>query len=236
MNPLQAILDDRGINANNLGTMLPAAANPNVYKWANGQAKLPQSHADEIARVLELTDGERASLEDLISGDVRADALSDFGEPTNYIAYAFTVSFREDPEESYQSSLKRFSKAAGISPSILGTYLSGASLIPLAQVEPIADALSPGQPAWSVGGLSWQVAAEDDTAGRFGRLRTDLSNADTLEDIKGLVTDYERPQGIKPMDPSLVLEAIGIYKKDTNETANKIAEGFFLDATYGRIA
>jgi hypothetical protein len=72
--------------------------------------------------------------------------------------------------------------------------------------------------------------------GRFGRLRTDISNADTIEDIKALLAEYERPEAATPMDPDAVLAALRINKKDTHETANKIAEDFFLDASYGRIA
>jgi hypothetical protein len=235
MTALTQILEDREINANQLAKMMEKVKAPNVYKWAKGEQPIPAYRVDEIAELLDLSVQERDDLGLLVSDRGHGSRSgSDDDKIVTYMGYAFEAAYRGDRSEAYGNSMQRFADAAGISALTLGRYLSGERLIPLDEVDAIADALSPAQPAWAVGGLVWQVA-DGKSPGRFGRLRTDISNADTLADIKALVADYERPDAATPMDPDAALAALRIKKSETHATANKIAEGYFLDASYGRI-
>lgn len=226
MNPLAVILEMKALNANKLGGLLDGASASNVYKWANGDAPLPGYRAEEIARVLGLSPVQAATLNELVSADARSAVHQDPGEAVTYLGYAFAVTFREDDEEKYGDSLTRFAKLAGISPNIASIYIAGNELIPLDEVVAIADALSPFKPDWAIGGLSHEVAAEPDEPGRFNRLRTDLSNVDSREDIDDILVEYDTPSDQRPMVPIEVLNKLGVRFQDTHPTANDIALRF----------
>jgi len=230
MNALGQVLYDRHMNAADLGRMLEAVAIPNVYAWVNGGQKLPAYRASEISQVLDLGANEIEALSKLVSDSghkFTAEAPED-ETPTTYIGYGFQTVYREDAKEIYAVSLQRFADAVGVVDALtLNDYIEGRRLIALNDVVAIADALTPTRPDWAVGGLSHEVEDDEDNSDDFFRLRTDLSNADSIDDIKDLVAAYiAKPPHARPMEPSRVLEYLGVLESETHPTANALGQEF----------
>jgi len=222
MTALAEILDDRGLNPNQLAKKI-GVSGPNAYKWRDGTQAIPAKHAAALADLLRLTVEERAALDEQVSEEAHAGSLAEADGIVTYFGYSFRSNFR-NPEETYAQTVQRFAKLTEINAGVLGQYLSGDRLIPLSAVKVLANALAPLKPEWVIGGLAYEVDATGDETDEWFRVRNLLAVADDVADAEAILAEFKAtaPER-KTMDPAAVLEALGVNPKDVHPKSTEIA-------------